>query len=42
MEDVDREAQRGPDDLDAFNAKIVEEVAEGAREGQRESASAGA
>jgi protease I len=31
-----------PDDLDAFNAKIVEELAEDVHEGQRESASAGA
>jgi protease I len=29
---------RKPDDLDAFNAKIVEEFAEGVHEGQRESA----
>jgi protease I len=33
---------RKPDDLPAFNAKIVEEFAEGVHEGQRESASAGA
>jgi hypothetical protein len=30
------------DDLPAFNAKIVEELAEGVHEGQRQSASAGA
>jgi len=35
-------SSRKPDDLDAFNAKIVEEFAEGVHEGQRESASAGA
>lgn len=29
-------SSRKPDDLDAFNAKIVEEFAEGAHEGQRE------
>lgn len=33
-------SSRKPDDLDAFNAKIVEEFAEGVHEGQRESASA--
>ena len=33
---------RKPDDLDAFNAKIVEEFAEGVHEGQREATSAGA
>ena len=33
---------RKPDDLPAFNAKIVEEFAEGVHEGQRQSASAGA
>jgi len=33
---------RKPDDLPAFNAKIVEEFGEGVHEGQRESASAGA
>jgi len=33
---------RRPDDLPAFNAKIVEEFAEGVHEGQRQSASAGA
>ena len=33
---------RKPDDLPAFNAKIVEELAEGVHESQRESASAGA
>jgi protease I len=32
-------SSRKPDDLDAFNAKIVEEFAEGVHEGQRESAS---
>jgi protease I len=35
-------SSRKPDDLDAFNAKIVEEFAEGLHEGQRESASASA
>jgi protease I len=35
-------SSRKPDDLDAFNAKIVEELAEGVHEGQRESASASA
>jgi protease I len=35
-------SSRKPDDLDAFNAKIVEEFAEGVHEGQRQSASAGA
>jgi protease I len=34
-------SSRKPDDLDAFNAKIVEEFAEGVHEGQRESASTG-
>jgi protease I len=33
-------SSRKPDDLDAFNAKILEEFAEGVHEGQRESASA--
>jgi len=33
---------RKPDDLPAFNAKIVEEFAEGVHEGQRQGASAGA
>jgi protease I len=33
---------RKPDDLDAFNAKIVEEFAEGVHEGQREATSASA
>ena len=33
-------SSRKPDDLDAFNAKIVEEFAEGVHEGQPESASA--
>jgi protease I len=33
-------SSRKPDDLDAFNSKIVEEFAEGVHEGQRESASA--
>jgi protease I len=33
---------RKPDDLPAFNAKVVEELAEGVHEGQRASASAGA
>lgn len=31
---------RKPDDIDAFNAKILEEFAEGVHEGQRESAAA--
>ena len=31
-----------PDDLDAFNAKIVEEFAEGVHEGQRDATSASA
>jgi protease I len=31
-------SSRKPDDLDAFNAKIVEEFAEGVHEGQKESA----
>lgn len=35
-------SSRKPDDLDAFNAKIVEEFAEGVHEGQQESASASA
>ncbi len=34
-------SSRKPDDLEAFNAKIIEEFAEGVHEGQRESASAG-
>jgi len=33
---------QSPDDLDAFNAKIVEEFAEGVHQGQREATSAGA
>jgi deglycase len=33
---------RKPDDLDAFNAKLVEEFAEGVHEGQREATSASA
>jgi protease I len=33
-------SSRKPDDLEAFNAKIVEEFAEGVHEGQRESVSA--
>ncbi len=33
-------SSRKPDDLDAFNAKIVEEFAEGVHEGQREATSA--
>jgi protease I len=33
-------SSRKPDDLDAFNAKIVEEFAEGVHEGQRQSAAA--
>jgi protease I len=35
-------SSRKPDDLEAFNAKLVEEFAEGVRDGQRESASTGA
>ena len=35
-------SSRKPDDLDAFNAKIVEEFAEGVHRGQREVTSAGA
>jgi protease I len=35
-------SSRKPDDLEAFNAKLVEEFAEGVHEGQRESASASA
>jgi protease I len=35
-------SSRKPDDLEAFNAKIVEEFAEGVHEGQRKSASASA
>jgi protease I len=35
-------SSRKPEDLEAFNAKLVEEFAEGVHEGQRESASAGA
>jgi protease I len=35
-------SSRKPDDLDAFNAKIVEELAEGVHEGQRESTSVSA
>jgi protease I len=35
-------SSRKPDDLDAFNAKIVEEFAEGVHEGQREATSTGA
>jgi protease I len=35
-------SSRKPDDLEAFNAKIVEEFAEGVHEGQREATSAGA
>ncbi|HEX7059689.1 MAG TPA: type 1 glutamine amidotransferase domain-containing protein [Solirubrobacterales bacterium] len=33
-------SSRKPDDLDAFNAKIIEEFAEGVHEGQREATSA--
>lgn len=33
-------SSRRPDDLDAFNAKLVEEFAEGVHEGQREATSA--
>jgi deglycase len=35
-------SSRKPDDLEAFNAKIVEEFAEGVHEGQREATPAGA
>jgi len=35
-------SSRKPDDLDAFNAKIVEEFAEGVHEGQRDATSASA
>jgi deglycase len=35
-------SSRKPDDLEAFNAKIVEEFAEGVHEGQREATSASA
>jgi len=35
-------SSRKPDDLEAFNAKLVEEFAEGAHEGQREKTSTGA
>jgi protease I len=35
-------SSRKPDDLDAFNAKVIEEFAEGVHEGQREAASASA
>ena len=35
-------SSRKPDDLDAFNAKLVEELAEGVHEGQREATSASA
>lgn len=35
-------SSRRPDDLDAFNAKLVEELAEGAHRGRREATSAGA
>jgi protease I len=35
-------SSRKPDDLEAFNAKLVEEFAEGVHDGQRESASTGA
>jgi protease I len=35
-------SSRKPDDLDAFNAKIVEEFAEGVHQGQRAATSAGA
>jgi protease I len=35
-------SSRKPEDLDAFNAKIVEEFAEGVHEGQREATSASA
>lgn len=35
-------SSRKPDDLDAFNAKLIEEFAEGVHEGQREATSASA
>jgi protease I len=35
-------SSRKPDDLEAFNAKVIEEFTEGVHEGQRESASASA
>jgi protease I len=35
-------SSRKPDDLDAFNTKVVEELAEGVHEGQRERTSMGA
>jgi deglycase len=35
-------SSRKPDDLEAFNAKLVEELAEGVHEGQRQATSAGA
>jgi len=35
-------SSRRPDDLEAFNAKIVEELAEGVHEGQREATATGA
>jgi len=35
-------SSRKPDDLEAFNVKIVEEFAEGVHEGQRQSAATGA
>jgi protease I len=35
-------SSRKPDDLDAFNAKIIEEFAEGVHDGQREATSASA
>lgn len=35
-------SSRKPDDLEAFNAKLVEEFAEGVHQGQREATSAGA
>jgi protease I len=35
-------SSRKPDDLEAFNAKIIEEFAEGVHDGQRENASASA
>jgi deglycase len=35
-------SSRKPEDLDAFNAKVIEELAEGVHEGQREATSASA
>jgi protease I len=35
-------SSRKPDDLEAFDAKVIEEFAEGVHEGQREATSASA